>query len=140
MAIIQVESLLIDTELQLVKDGMRRYTEQQHAWGGYRPMTITLRDEKQNLLGAALGEGGRGWLKIAIIWVQENHRGQGYGTQLLQVMEAEAVKQTCRHAYLDTFSYQARPFYERFGYEVFGTLEDYPPGHTRFFMRKTLQP
>ncbi len=92
MANIQVESLLNDSELQLVKDGMRRYTEQQHAWGDYRPLTVTLRDEQKTLLGAALGEGGRGWLKISVIWVQEKHRGKGYGTQLLKGIEAEAVQ------------------------------------------------
>jgi endonuclease/exonuclease/phosphatase (EEP) superfamily protein YafD len=37
-----------------------------------------------------------------------------------------------------TFSFQARPFYEKFGYEVFATLEDYPPGHRKYFLRKAL--
>jgi hypothetical protein len=32
----------------------------------------------------------------------------------------------------------ARPFYEKCGHEVFGTLEDYPPGHAKFFMRRRL--
>ena len=50
----------------------------------------------------------------------------------MQAMEAEAIRRGCRGAYLDTFSYQARPFYERLGYEVFGTLDDYPAGHQRF--------
>jgi hypothetical protein len=53
-------------------------------------------------------------------------------------MEAEAIRRGCHGAFLDTFSYQARPFYEKLGYEVFGTLEDYPPGHQRFYMRKRL--
>jgi hypothetical protein len=43
-----------------------------------------------------------------------------------------------RAAYLDTFSHQARPFYEEFGYVVFGTLDDFPKGHARFSMRKRL--
>ena len=53
-------------------------------------------------------------------------------------MEAEAIRRGCKGAYLDTFSYQARPFYEKLGYEVFGTLDDYPTGHQRFYMRKRL--
>jgi iron complex outermembrane receptor protein len=47
-------------------------------------------------------------------------------------------KRGCHSAYLDTFSFQAKPFYERCGYEVFGVLEDFPKGHQRFFMRKSL--
>jgi hypothetical protein len=39
---------------------------------------------------------------------------------------------------LETHSFQARPFYEKCGYKVFGTLEDYPPGHAKFFLRKRL--
>jgi hypothetical protein len=38
--------------------------------------------------------------------------------------------------WLDTFSFQARPFYEKLGYEVFGQLEDYPRGHSRYFLQK----
>jgi hypothetical protein len=40
-------------------------------------------------------------------------------------------------AWLDTFSFQARGFYEKLGYEEFGQL-DYPPDHHRHFMRKRL--
>ena len=39
---------------------------------------------------------------------------------------------------LETYSFQARPLYERQGYEVFGTQDEYPPGHSNFYMRKTL--
>ena len=41
-----------------------------------------------------------------------------------------------RHSYLDTFSFQARPMYEKLGYSVFGTLEDHPQGHTQWYMKK----
>ena len=35
-------------------------------------------------------------------------------------------------------SFQARPFYERFGYQCFGVLNDHPLGHTHYFMYKRL--
>lgn len=65
-------------------------------------------------------------------------RGQGYGTQLLATAEAEGVRRGCHSAYLDTFSFQAPTFYEKCGYEIFGTLDAFPDEHQRFFMRKTL--
>ncbi len=46
----------------------------------------------------------------------------------------------CTYAHLNTFSYQARPFYEKRGYEVFAELDDYPKGHQRVFMKKCLVP
>ena len=50
-------------------------------------------------------------------------------------MRASAAAIRCM---LDTHSFQARPFYEGRGYEVFGTLDDYPKGHKKFFLRKKL--
>ena len=41
-------------------------------------------------------------------------------------------------AWLDTYDFQARPFYERHGYAVFGELDGFPNGHRRWFMRKRL--
>jgi hypothetical protein len=54
--------------------------------------------------------------------------------------ESEAVNRGCASSWLDTFSFQARGFYEKLGYRVFGELCDNPPGHTRFFLKKSLSP
>ena len=52
--------------------------------------------------------------------------------------ELYAVERDCTDAYLDTFSFQAGPFYEKLGYRVFGTLENHPAGHLYYFMTKKL--
>jgi ribosomal protein S18 acetylase RimI-like enzyme len=65
-------------------------------------------------------------------------RGAGAGRRLMMEAEAEALRRGCCAAELDTFSFQARGFYERLGYSVFGALEDYAPGQSRFYMRKRL--
>jgi GNAT superfamily N-acetyltransferase len=75
---------------------------------------------------------------VAALWVDEPHRGQGVGTQLLAEAEAEAERRGCLGVYLDTYSFQARPFYERLGYQLFGTLPDCPPGATKFYLYKRL--
>jgi ribosomal protein S18 acetylase RimI-like enzyme len=66
------------------------------------------------------------------------HRGGGWGRALLERAEEEAIARGLQGVWLDTFSFQAPGFYQKLGYEVFGTLADYPPGHTRYFLRKTL--
>jgi hypothetical protein len=42
--------------------------------------------------------------------------------------------------WLDTFDFQARPFYERLGFGVFGRLDGLAPFFPRNFMKKTLAP
>ena len=71
-------------------------------------------------------------------WVDEAQRGKGWATRLMDQAEAMGREKGCRWACLDTHSFQARPLYEKRGYEVFGTLDDYPAGHQKFFLRKKL--
>lgn len=40
--------------------------------------------------------------------------------------------------YFETWDFQARPFYEKQGYTVFGKLSDCPFGSTFYFMMKKL--
>lgn len=55
-----------------------------------------------------------------IFWLHEDLRGQGYGTQLLQMAEQEAIARGCHQAHLDTFEFQAPGFYEKHGYQCWG--------------------
>ena len=75
---------------------------------------------------------------IDIIWVDEQYRGQGLGSMLLGEVEHEAMEKGCHLVHLDTFDFQAKGFYEKNGYSVFGILEDCPKGHIRYYLKKTL--
>ena len=88
--------------------------------------------------GGVIGATYWNWLYIDLMWLKEEFRGQGYGHQLLTLAEAEARNRGAKHAYLDTFSFQAPAFYQQHGYKVFGELQDFPPGHQRYFLTKAL--
>ncbi len=75
---------------------------------------------------------------IGILFVDEAHRAKGLGIKLLKHVENEAKKNGGYLALLDTFDFQAKDFYIKAGYEVFGTVHDCPPGHTRYHMLKRL--
>jgi GNAT superfamily N-acetyltransferase len=107
---------------------------------GFQPLAVFARDRSGVMLGGMHGHVNWTWLHISLVWVTEAERHRGLGSQLLAALETAAIERGCLHAHLDTFSYQARPFYERHGYRLFATLDDYPPGHQRFFLRKTLLP
>lgn len=98
---------------------------------------ITLRDETGALIGGMTCDLYLGGLFIEWAWLETAHRGAGHGRALLQAAEAEGRRRGARMAHLDTFTFQARGFYERCGYRIFGTL-DYPDGVRRFYMSKDL--
>ena len=90
-------------------------------------------------VGGLIAETARGLLFIDQFWLAPGYRRRGLGSRLLRAAEAEARRRGCRMAWLDTYDFQARPFYERHGYAVFGELDGLPGGHRRWFMRKRLE-
>lgn len=105
-----------------------------------RPLVIALRDSANTIIGGLWGNTGFEWLFTQLLVVPEELRGRGVGSQLLQIAESEAVSRGCRGAWLDTFEFQARGFYEKLGYECFAQLPEYPAGFSRYFMKKSLLP
>jgi GNAT superfamily N-acetyltransferase len=77
-------------------------------------------------------------MSVSILYVDVAFRGMGYGKFLLEKTENEARELGGYMAHLDTFDFQAKDFYERLGYEVFGVLENCPRGHNRYYLRKQL--
>ena len=78
------------------------------------------------------------WQRLELLVVNAAVRQQGIGSALLRAAEHEARRRGCGNVWLDTFSWQARPFYEQHGYRVFGTLDAYPETHARYVLRKSL--
>ncbi|MDO4292245.1 MAG: GNAT family N-acetyltransferase [Eubacteriales bacterium] len=97
------------------------------------------RDREGRLIGGVLACSIL-WNILAVqsVWVSRRHRGKGIGSALLLAVEKEAAAAGCRLAQLDTFDFQAKGFYEKLGYRVFGELPDAPEGHTHYYMAKRL--
>lgn len=104
---------------------------------GYKPLRLmVMRDGEDAPVGGIQAHCYGAWMHVLMVWLPEDLRRGGLGTALFDRIEAEAQARGCIGAYLDTFSFQARPFYEKRGYICFGTLDDNPPGHARHFMMK----
>ncbi|WP_026888842.1 GNAT family N-acetyltransferase [Clostridium beijerinckii] len=77
-------------------------------------------------------------LYIDSLWVDAEFRGEGIGMRLLDEVEKIAIKKGCTLIHLDTFDFQAKDFYIKQGYEVFGILDNCPEGHKRYYMKKNI--
>jgi environmental stress-induced protein Ves/GNAT superfamily N-acetyltransferase len=134
---ITVEAEPNPEEVRSIREGLIAFNLRHTQDDYYEPLTIFLRDGGE-LVGGLLGATYWGWLHLDILWIDERLRGQGYGETMLARAEAEARRRGCRHAHLDTLSFQALSFYQRHGYTIFGVLPDHPTPHTRYFLQKSL--
>src|SRR5262249_35104606 len=135
---IEFEPFIDAAARQFIVNGVDYYNIAATRLPGWFPVNFVLRGERGDVLGGVLGELWGGWLHVTYLWVSDAARGAGHGTRLINEAEAYARARGGVGATLETYSFQARPFYERLGYELFGTLEGYPPGHAKFFLRKAL--
>ena len=133
--IIQVEKPG-EKEWKTIGGGINSFNHKNAGKDNYTPLCFTLVDEKGEVLGGLIGSTYWDWFYIDLLWLQEDKRGLGFGHQLLILAEEEAKKRGAKSVYFDTFSFQAPDFYKDHGYEVFGTLENFPKGHTRYFFTK----
>lgn len=102
----------------------------------YKSLHLFAYGPEQQVVGGLFGEIGWGWLHVSSLWVADHYRRRGLGAKLLEQAEAEAQALGITRGYLETTSFQARPFYAKMGYDVFAQLEDLPPGHTCYYMKK----
>jgi len=135
---LQIEEQPSDDELRQLVDGVRSYNRALTGHERPRAVASILRDREGNIVGGAHGELWGSSVHIAAMWVAESQRGKGYGSKLLRAVEDYAAAHGHSLSYLETTNFQARPFYERLGYTVFGELPGIAEGCTLFFLRKEL--
>ena len=135
---ISVEPNAADADLAAVNAGLRAFNVNVIGDPGEEPVRILLRDESGAVGGGLLGHIRWRWLFVAKLWISAELRGHGHGAALMDAAEDLARARGCIGAHLDTFEFQARSFYEKRGYQLFGTLEGYPPGYRQFFLSKRL--
>ncbi|MCP4323328.1 MAG: GNAT family N-acetyltransferase [Alteromonadales bacterium] len=78
------------------------------------------------------------WLLINFLWVDKSLRSKRVGSDLMAKLETYAIEQGCHSSMVDTFSFQAKPFYEKLGYKCQMSLDNYPVNHSRYYFTKQL--
>lgn len=108
--------------------------------GKYYEINKKISDENGAVIAGCLAEVSQ-WnaLHVGILWVSEEYQKRGLGSRLLKEVEATAAENGCTLAHLSTFDFQAKHFYLKHGYEVFGVLENCPERHCRYYLKKTLK-
>lgn len=125
-------------DISAIVKGLTEFNRQMT--GGATPeyLLATVRDADGALVGGLFGATYLGWLQVHSVWLPDDLRGRSFGTELMKIAEAEALRRGCPRAFLETLDFQALPFYEKCGYTVFSRLADFPPGGARYALTKDL--
>ncbi len=99
---------------------------------------VFARDDRGEVAGGIRAVAFWDWLSIELLWLREDVRGAGLGSRLLAAAEAFAIENEFFRVRVETTSFQALGFYKKQGYRVFGELDDFPRGHTSYYLRKSL--
>ena len=128
-------------EIELVDNRLGDYNKTQVQYNSkmdYLPLNFHIKDEQGNIIAGINALSCWQMVHISELYVDENNRGKEIGTMLLNKVESDAKAIGATTSHTDTFDWQAKDFYLKLGYEVFGVIEDCPKGHKRFFLKKRL--
>lgn len=130
-----------DDEMKKVWEGIIEYNKTTGPLLQYPPyerLSIIIKNESNNIVAGILS---KIYLKsnfIEVFWIDESIRRMGFGSKLLSEIERISKDKGCSFIHLDTFSFQALGFYQKMGYSVFATLDDYPDDIKRYYLKKFL--
>ena len=127
-----------EADVAAVRNGLRAYNQSQlgDRVPLYQNIVLQLRDAEDTIVGGLTATAVLDWLFVEWLHVDEAHRGADHGTALMAEAELYARDKGLAGIWLDTFAFQARGFYEKQGFTVFGTLDDHPRGSARYFLQK----
>lgn len=117
---------------------IRSYNRSKREAAESEPLNLYVEDNSGEVLAGLVAETFGNWLEIEYLFVKEDLRGQGIGSQLLQQAECEAKKRNCRFSFVNTYQFQAPAFYQKHGYQEVFTLKDYPCTGQRHYYQKDL--
>jgi ribosomal protein S18 acetylase RimI-like enzyme len=120
---------------ELLKTALGFWNIRVTGFDDYSSTDYFVRDADGAVRGGVLAYVWGGYLHVNTLWLDEELRGNGWGRRLMDAVHAAGRERGAEAAYLDTFSWQARPFYEKLGYVVVAETAT-PPGHRRYYMEK----
>ncbi len=94
---------------------IRAYNQSKREPSKSEPLNIYVEDQQGNLIAGMVAETFGNWLEIEYLFVQEDFRGQGIGSNILNRAEKEARERKCNYSFVNTYQFQAPDFYKKHG-------------------------
>jgi len=77
-------------------------------------------------------------MRLEFVWVHENARNKGIGTQLLKYIDEYAISKGCEAVQVSTMEFQGKEFYGKMGYKQIGLIPKWFCDKDEIFFLKKL--
>ncbi len=94
--------------------------------------------DEDKLVGGSIGFIKYNWYFLDMLYIDEEYRRRNIGTNLINELENFAKKENLTGIRTDTWDFQAKEFYEKMGFNLFGEIKDCPLGTINYFFEKKL--
>ncbi|HZG55709.1 GNAT family N-acetyltransferase [Paenibacillus sp.] len=138
MSNLKIENNWDPEQAAYVRTKLMEYNLQQVGKTEVENFSFFVRDSDGTVVGGMTGAIFWDMMRVDILWLDEQLRGQGYGSKLVAMAEQYAAENNCKLIKLDTYSFQAPEFYKKLGYQVYGVVEDEPAGFQHYYFYKRM--
>lgn len=128
----------IDLIQKRLEDHNREQTNGEYDEPGIE-INLVLRDRDGRVVGGVCASTMLRVMYLEALWVAQEHRKQGYGTELVLAAERIGYEKGCITSQTWSLSFQAPRFYQKIGYQVLGIYDGYPDGITEYILGKPLR-
>jgi GNAT superfamily N-acetyltransferase len=136
---IEITETVTQQDQEELFTGLRAYNSQFIDIRDWYALGVYSRNAQGKMLGGLIGKRKGDWLCIDYLWVSETVRGSGLGSKLIEAAENRVREWGCRHMLVDTASFQALPFYQKCGFTLHNSINDFPyQGMQRHYLTKAL--
>ena len=129
--------------MQAVREGLSKYTSKEagelHKKHPNKRLNLVLKNRQNIIIGGLLAFSTLKAVNFECLWVDENYRNRGYGKALLERLERNAVENGAQSLLIMVYSFQSLEFFQRNGFEIFGSSDNYPHSITEYYLIKWLK-
>jgi uridine kinase len=104
----------------------------------FDPVAFIASNEKSSFIGAVVIELFWGALHVKYVYVEDEYRGCGIATKLMEQALSYGRDNQCPFAFVETMSFQALSFYQKMGFVLEFTRSGYKHGTSFHYLSKNL--
>ena len=140
VTIIVHDEVLADADAQRIDAGLHAHNLAAAPLQQVQPLACVAHSAAGAVIGGAIGRTWGECAELQQLWVDDAHRRQGIGGQLVRRFEQRALERGCRRCYLDSFSFQAPGLYRALGYRPALEIAGFAPGVTKWTFVREFRP